>query len=169
MLKGPCQKREEVVAQGEREFDRYSNPSFPVDRRFWKTNCRPSLTATGVYIAYEEQGDPTGNADEQDKMSKEDEEGREQHTTTWSIDYAFMIDSGVLSTRDQVEGVGWDKTRDTVLVSEDLAAGRIRAHLVLAQGNGDPKTAGKIKYDIEEFGYGGAPVRIKSDQEPTQH
>ena len=27
--------------------------------------------------------------------------------------------------------------------------------------------AGKIKDDIEEFGYGGAPVRIKSDQEPA--
>ena len=25
----------------------------------------------------------------------------------------------------------------------------------------------KIKDDIEEFGYGGAPVRIKSDQEPA--
>ena len=61
--------------------------------------------------------------------------------------------------------VGWDKTRDTVLVSEDLATGGIREHLVLAKGNGDPWIAGKIKDDIEEVGYGGAPVRIKSDQE----
>ena len=30
-----------------------------------------------------------------------------------------------------------------------------------------PWIAGKIKDDIEEFGYGGAPVRIKSDQEPA--
>ena len=60
-----------------------------------------------------------------------------------------------------------DKTRDTVLVSEDLATGGIRAHLVAAKGNGDPWIAGKIKDDIEEFGYGGAPVRIKSDQEPA--
>ena len=29
------------------------------------------------------------------------------------------------------------------------------------------RLAGKIKDDIEEFGYGGAPVRIKSDQEPA--
>ena len=64
-----------------------------------------------------------------------------------------------------MERVGWDKTRDTVLVSEDLATGGIRAHLVLAKGNGDPWIAGKFKDDIEEFGYGGAPVRIKSDQE----
>ena len=61
--------------------------------------------------------------------------------------------------------VGWDKTRDTVLVSEDLATGGIRAHLDGAKGDGDPWIAGKIKDDIEEFGYGGAPVRIKSDQE----
>ena len=56
---------------------------------------------------------------------------------------------------------------DTVLVSEDLATGGIRAHLVSAKGNGDPWIARKIKDDIEEFGYGGAPVRIKSDQEPA--
>ena len=86
--------------------------------------------------------------------------------TTWSIDYAFMFDNGDLCTRE-MERVGWDKTRDTVLVSEDLATGGIRAHPVSARGNGDPWIAGKIKDDIEEFGYGGAPVRIKSDQEPA--
>ena len=31
----------------------------------------------------------------------------------------------------------------------------------------DSWIAGKIKDDIEEFGYGGAPVCIKSDQEPA--
>ena len=66
-----------------------------------------------------------------------------------------------------MERVGWDYTRDTVLVSEDLATGGIRAHLVLAKGNGDLWIAGKIKDDIEEFGYGGALVRVKSDQEPA--
>ena len=43
-----------------------------------------------------------------------------------------------------------------MLVSEDLATGGIRAHLVSAKGNGDPWIAREIKYDIEEFGYGGA-------------
>ena len=60
------------------------------------------------------------------------------------------------------------KTRDTLLVREDLATGGIRAHLVSAKGNGFPWIAGKIKDDIEEFGNGGALVRIKSDQEPGQ-
>ena len=36
-----------------------------------------------------------------------------------------------------------------------------------SKGNGDPWIAGKIKDDIEELGYGGAPVRIKSDEEPA--
>ena len=103
-------------------------------------------------------------ADEQDKMKKKE---HKQHMTTWNIDYAFMIDTGDLCTREQMERVGWDKTRDTVLVSDDLATGGIRAHLVSAKGNGDLWIAGKIKDDIEEFGYGGALVRVKSDQEPT--
>ena len=77
-----------------------------------------------------------------------------------------MIDSGDLCTREEMERVGWDKTRDTVLVSEDLAIAKIRAHLVLAKGNGDPWIAGKIKDDIEEFGCG-APVRTEPDREPA--
>ena len=78
-----------------------------------------------------------------------------------------MIDNGDLCTREEMERVGWDKTRDTVLVSEDLDTGGFRAHIVLANGNGDPWMAGKIKDDIEEFGYGGALVRVNSDQEPA--
>ena len=101
------------------------------------------------------------------RRAGQDEEEREQHMTTWSIDYSFMGDSGDLSTRVELERVGWDKTRDTVMVSEDLATGGIRAHHVSAKGNGDPWIAGKSKDDIEEFGYGGVPVRVKSDQEPA--
>ena len=108
-----------------------------------------------------------GRSDAHRRRARQDEEGREQHMTIWSIDYAFMIDNGDLCTREEMERVGWDKTRDTVLVSEDLATGGIRAHLVSAKVNGDPWIAGKIKDDIGEFGYGGAPVRIKSDQEPA--
>ena len=78
-----------------------------------------------------------------------------------------MIDNGDLCTREEMERVGWDRTRDTVLVSEDLATGGFRANFVLAKGNGDTWIAGNIKDDIEEFGYGGALIRIKSDQEPA--
>ena len=72
-------------------------------------------------------------ADEEDKMRK-----KENNITTWSIDHAFMIDNGDLCTREEMERVGWDKTRGTVLVSEDLGTQKIRAHLVSAKGNGDP-------------------------------
>ena len=108
-----------------------------------------------------------GRSDAHRRRARQDEEEREQHMTNWSIDYAFMIDTGDLCTREEMERVGWDKIRDTVLVSEDLATGGIRAHLVSAKGNGDPWIAGKIKDDIEEFGYGGTPVRTRSDQEPA--
>ena len=37
----------------------------------------------------------------------------------------------------------------------------------LGKGNGDPWISGKIKDDIEEFGYGVVLVRIKSDREPS--
>ena len=41
-------------------------------------------------------------------------------------------------------------------------------HILSRQkGNGDPWIAGKIQDDIEELGYGGALVRIQSDQEPA--
>ena len=68
--------------------------------------------------------------------------------TTWSIDYAF---NGDLCTRQEIKRVGWDKTRDTVLVSEDLATGGIRAHLVSAKENGNPWKAGKIKDDTKNL------------------
>ena len=83
-------------------------------------------------------------ADEQDKMRE-----REQHITTWSIDFAFMIDNG--------DGASWMGQDQRYSVGERGSGGGIHAHLVLATG--------KIKDDIEEFGYGGAFVRIKSDQE----
>ena len=156
------QEREGVVAQGERSRP-LPQPRLPSRRevqehelthipyRSWCVHC-----VRGA-----------GRSDAHRRRARQDEEEREQHMTTWSIDYAFMIDTGDLCTKEEMERVGWDKTRDTVLVSEDLATGGIRAHLVSAKGNGDPWIAGKIKDDIEEFGYGGAPVRIKSDQEPA--
>ena len=65
--------------------------------------------------------------------------------------------------QEELDGIG----PEIVLVSEDLATGGIRAHLVPAKGNGDPWIAGKINDDIGEFGYGGTPIRVKSDQEPA--
>ena len=135
------QERERVVAQGERArpLPQTRLPSRQevqeqelthIPHRSWCVHC-------------------VRGAGRSDAHRRRDEEEREQHITTWSIDYAFMIDNGDLCTREEMERVGWDKTRDTVLVSEDLATGGIRAHLVLAKGNGDTWIAGKIKDDIE--------------------
>ena len=93
-----------------------------------------------------------GRSDAHRKRTRQDEEEREQQMTTWSIDYTFMTDTGDLCTIEEMERVGWDKARGTVLVSEDLATGGIRAHIVLAKGNRDPRIAGRIKDDIGEFG-----------------
>ena len=155
------QEREGVVAQGERARP-LPQPRLPsrqevqehelthIPYRSWCVHC-----VRGA-----------GRSDAHCRRARQDEEERE-HMTTWSFDYAFIVDNGDLCTREEMERVGWDKTRDTVLVSEDLAFGGIRVHLVSAKGNGDPWIAGKIKDDIGELGYGGAPVRIKSDQEPA--
>ena len=78
-----------------------------------------------------------GRSDAHRRRARQSEEEIGQHMTTWSIDYAFMIDNGDLCTKEEMERVGCGKTRDTVLVSEDLATGGIRAHLVSAKGNGD--------------------------------
>ena len=128
------QEREGVVAQGERARP-LPQPRLPsrqeaqehelthIPYRSWCVHC--------VRRA--------GRSDAHRRRTRQDEEER-GHMTTWSIDYAFMIDNGDLCTREEMERVGWDKTRDTVLVSEDLATGGIRAHLVLAKGNGDSNT-----------------------------
>ena len=155
------QEREGVVAQGERARPR-PQPRLPsrqevqehelthIPYRSWCVHC--------VRRA--------GRSDAHRRRARQDEEEREQHMTTWSIDFAFMIDTGDICAQErrwnELDG---NKTRDTVLVSEDLAIGGIRAHLVSAKGNGDPWIAGKI--NIEEFGYGGALVLIRSDQEPA--
>ena len=156
------QEREGVVAQGERarllhqprlpsRWEVQEHELTHIPYRSWCVHCVRGAERSDAHR----------------RRARQDEEEREQHMTTWSIDYAFMIDNGGLCTREEMERVGWDKTRDTVLVSEDLVTGGIRAHLFSAKGNGDPWIAGNIKDDIEEFGYGGAPVRIKSDQEPA--
>ena len=149
------QEREGVVAQGERARP-LPQPRLPSRREVQEHELThipyPSWCVHCVRGA--------GRSDANRRRARQDEEERKQHMTTWSIDYAFMIDNGDCAQER-------DKIRDLVLVSVDLATGGIRAHLVSAKGNGDLWIAGKIKDDIEELGCGGAPVRIKSDQEPA--
>ena len=97
--------------------------------------------------------------------ARQGEEERGQHITTWSIDYAFMIDNGDLCIREEMERVGWDETRHSV---GERGSGHWRNPCTSCLGKWKRRHVdGKIKDDIEEFGYGGALVRIKSDQEPA--
>ena len=106
-------KKERELLHKEKELDRYLNHRLPsrqevqehelthIPYRSWCVHC-----VRGA-----------GRSDAHRRRARQDEEEREQHTTTWSIDYAFMIETGDLCTREEMERVGWDKSRDTVLES----------------------------------------------------
>ena len=97
------QERErEVVAQGERARP-LPQPRLPsrqevqehelthIPYRSWCVHC-----VRGA-----------GRSDAHRRRARQDEEEREQHITTWSIDCAFMIDNGDLCTRGEMERVGF--------------------------------------------------------------
>ena len=116
ILRMMTKKEREVVAQGERAR-LPPQPRLPSRRKVQEHElthipCRR-------WCVHCVRG--AGRSDAHRRRARQDEEEREQHMTTWSIDYAFMIDNGDLCTKEEMERVGWDKTKDTVLVSEDLA------------------------------------------------
>ena len=114
----------------------------------------------------------------------------ELQQTTWArLPKSLVVDSGAGET---VMHAGWltnhpltesDVSRDNVFFTQQPMVAKcimkdkeiwMFAHLTansedpcLGKRNGDPWIAGKIMDDMEEFGYGGALVRIKSDQEPA--
>ena len=96
-----------------------------------------------------------------------DAEDRENAISTWSMDYCFMTDNAEMLTKKEMEQAGWERVKDTVIVCDDRRTGGVRAHLVCAKGASDAWVAGKIKSDMEDFGYGGVPIRLKTDQEPA--
>ena len=101
------QERKGVVAQGERARP-LPQPRLPsrqevqehelthIPYRSWCVHC-----VRGA-----------GRSDAHRRRARQGEEQKAQHMTTWSIDYAFMIDNCDLCTREVVDRVGWDKTRD---------------------------------------------------------
>ena len=103
------QEREGVLAQGERARP-LPQPRLPSRQEVHEHGlthipCR-SLCVHCVRGA--------GRSDAHRRRARQGEEEREQHMTTWSIDNAFMIDNGDLCTREEMERVGRDKTRDSV-------------------------------------------------------
>ena len=95
-----------------------------------------------------------------------EEEGKEIWTT-WAMDYCFLTEDCQLLTKEEVERHGQEKVKDTVMVCEDQASGGVKAHLVQCKGTNDTWIVPRIAQDIEEFGYGRCPIRVKSDQEPA--
>ena len=95
------QEKEEVVAQVERARP-LPQPRLPsrqevqehelthIPYRSWCVHCVRGAGRSGAYR----------------RRARQDEEGREEHITTWSIDYAFMIGCGDLCTRQEMERVG---------------------------------------------------------------
>ena len=98
-----------------------------------------------------------------------EEEDRLNAVTTWSMDCCFMVEDGNIYSRQDMEDlkVPDAKVKSTVLVTEDRRSGGIKAHVAQMKGATDEWLVDRICKDMEEFGYGGVPVRIKSDQEPA--
>ena len=101
-------ERERVVAQGERARP-LPQPRLPSGQEVQEHELThiPHRSWCVLCIAYEEQGDPMPIAD----GARQGEAEKEQHITTCNIDSVFMIDNGDLCTREEMERVGWEKTR----------------------------------------------------------
>ena len=92
------QEREGVDAQGERARP-LPQPRLPsrqdvqehelthISYRSWCVHCVRGAGRPGAHR----------------RRARQDEEEREQHMTTWSIDYAFMIDNSDLCTTEEME------------------------------------------------------------------
>ena len=100
------QERKGVVAQGERARP-LPQPRLPSRQEVQEYEVTHILHRS--WCVHCVRG--AGRSDAHRRRTRQDEEEREQHMTTWSIDHAFMIDTGDLCTREETERVGWDKTR----------------------------------------------------------
>ena len=90
-------KKERELLHKEKEFDRNLNPGRQevqehelthIPYRNWCVHC-----ARGA-----------GRSDSHRRRARQSERG--QRMTTWSIDFAFMIDNGDLCTKEEMEQVG---------------------------------------------------------------
>ena len=123
-----------------------------ISYRSWCVHCR---RARGIAAPHRSSAEET----------KEEKEGA---ISSWSMDYTFLTEDFELLTRTEAEEHAYkDKIKDTVLVSADRKTGGIKAHLVQCKGLGDKWIAAKTVEDLNEFGYNGVDICIKTDQEPA--
>ena len=107
-------KRERELLHKEEELDRYLNQRLPHRREVQEQELTHMPYRS--WCVHCVRG--AGRSDAHRRRSRQDEEESDKG------DFLHKRGDG---------RVGWDKTRDTVLVSEDLATGGIRAHLVLGK------------------------------------
>ena len=99
---------------------------------------------------------------------EEEEEAKDQVSTTWAFDYTFVTEDFKSLTKDEAnQAIYRDKAKDIVMVSDDRGSGGLKAHLVNCKGLQDGWIDKRMADDIAEFGYPGAGVKTKCDQEPA--
>ena len=151
------QEREGVVAQGERARP-LPQPRLPSRREVQEHELTHFPYCS--WCVHCVRG--AGRSDAHRRRARQDEEEREQHMTTWSIDYVFMIDNGDLRTREEMDELDGKRPEIQCWYARVWPLEE-SVHIL----SWKKEAAGKIKDDIGEFGYGGALVRIKSDQQPA--
>ena len=105
---------------------------------------------------------------EEEEEEEEEEEAKEQVGTTWAFDYTFLTEDFELLTKTEAEAPAYkDKAKDVVMVSDDRSSGGVKAHLVECKGLKDGWIDTCTVQDISDFGYRGADIRLKCDQEPA--
>ena len=96
---------------------------------------------------------------DQHRRQKEGADDKDDCVTTWSMDYADFTNN-VVGLEGETE-----REHSTVLVCHDSRTGGITADVVEQKGVGDGWIVNRINRDLEEFGYTGETVKVKTDQE----
>ena len=90
------------------------------------------------------------------RVNKEkDEETKENATTTISMDYMYLT------------GKNKEDDKYPILVMVDRKTKAIVGHAVQCKGSKDDWAIKRVLLDIEDFGYAGIKIILKSDQEPA--
>ena len=79
--------------------------------------------------------------------------------TTWSMDYCDLTDNVTDENGEE------SREHNTVLVCHDSRTGGVMSNLVEQKGIGDGWIVEQVLQDIEDFGYSGKTIKVKTDQE----
>ena len=94
----------------------------------------------------------------------EEEEKKARTVTTFAVDYMYATEQLELLTKEEVDqGKTW--IGRPIMICCDSLTGGVFAHHVKSKGVSSGWPVKKMKDDIVECGYGGARIRLRSDQE----